>query len=244
VLLSVGSERIIFSYYLLFDGDLSGFTSLADAELLHSELGTKLSAVVSKKAEHDKYAAALEHVADQLGGRHVGHREGLSDAVLQLYEPTAERRKYIEMLDFIAGMTLAERAELGRAFEGSVHERMSKGGKGFVFFAAIVSSRPDTVFVLGSFGATETFSRNDLLSAFDPLTRAAMAHYGRTRSLIIVDRDGESYEVGINDLSSPATAAEAEAERNVFGALKTFGQEVKIQPNTPEPMEREGQSAT
>lgn len=58
-----------------------------------------------------------------------------------------------------------------------------------------------------------------------------MAHYGRARSLIIVDRDGESYEVGINELTSPATPAEVEAGRNVFAKLRLFGQEVNVRPD-------------
>jgi hypothetical protein len=137
---------------------------------------------------------------------------------------------YLVMQDAIAGLHLSERSELGRAFENAVGKRMAQGGKGITFAAATASSHPDLVFVLGSFGATETFTRNHLLSSFDGLTRAAMAQYDRKRCVIIVDRDGQSYEVGLNELASSPTQGDLETGRNVFGKLKVFGKELHVRP--------------
>jgi hypothetical protein len=231
VLLSVGAEQTIFSYYLLFNGDVSGFASVREANALLRARIHDLSALFAAKEERDRYAIALEHVADQLSGRHVEYREGLSQTVLDRYEPTGERRAYLRMQDHIAGMSLAERAELGRAFDDVVRRRREdRGGAGFAFVAAMIDSQADSAFVLGSFGETSTFSRNDLLSCFDTITRAAMAYYGRARSMIIVDRDGKSYEVGINELTSPVTDRDLEVGRNVFGALRVFSKELHFRP--------------
>jgi hypothetical protein len=229
-LLSIGSERLIFSYYLLHDGSFAEFSSFAEADRFLSAHSDELLHALRAKTERDQYALVLEHVADQLAGRHPDYQDGLSQVVLDRYEPTGERRMYLVMQDIIAGLHLGERAELGRAFENAVNQRKARGGKGITFAAAMVSSHPNLVLVLGSFGATATFTRNTLLSSFDGLTRAAMAHYGRNRCLIIVDRDGKSYEVGLNELSSPPTRGELEAGRNVFGELKVFGKELHVRP--------------
>ncbi len=140
---------------------------------------------------------------------------------------------YLAMQDTIAGLDLAERAELELAFENAIGKRTAQGGSGFTFAAAMVSSDPDLVFVLGSFGATEAFTRNNLLSSFDGVTRAATAHYDRKRCLIIVDRDGESYGVGLSEITSPPTQDEREAGQNVFGWLKFFGKEARVRPEAP-----------
>jgi hypothetical protein len=231
VLLTLGAERVIFTYYLLHDGELSGFTSLASAELTLSETQSELSTLLAAKVERDHYSRLLEHVADQLAGRHPQYQAGLSQAVLDRYEPTAERRMYLVMQDLIAGLTLGERAELGCKFMGAIEQRHDQGGRGLTHIAAMVSSHPDYVFLLGSFGATERSTRNDLLSSLDPLAAAAMAHYDRTRCLVIFDRDGESYEVAHAERMSPPTPQELEVGRKVFGSLRLSAKEIHVRPN-------------
>lgn len=231
ILRSLGAEQVVFSYYLLSNGDFAGFTSIEDAKRTLSDRNSEFTAVLSSKTKRDRDAMLLEHVADQLAGRHPQYEEGLSQTVLDRYEPIGERRGYLKMQDLVAGMNLGERGELGHAFVDAISNRKDQGGTGLTFAAAMVSSHPDCVFVFGSFGATENFTRNDLLSLFEPLTRAAMAYYGRTQSLIIIDRDGQSYEVGLNALTSHPSQAELEAGHKVFGALKVFGKEVRLRPN-------------
>ncbi len=230
LLLSLGAELTIFGDYLLFDGDLSKITSFDEADRILNERSAEVAAVFNEKTRRDRYSMLLEHVADQLAGRHPEFQSGLSQAVIDGYEPVRERRGYLAMQDVLAGLTLGERAELGRAFDGAVQERMGKGGAGFTLAAAMVDSQPDLVVVLGSFGATANFTRNDLLSTFDGLTRAAMAHYGRNRCLLIVDREGESYEVGLNELASTPSEGELQAGRNVFGALKISTRDARLRP--------------
>lgn len=230
VLLTLGIEKMIFSYYLLYDGDFSGFQSIAEAELRLREHELELSDLIAAKANRDAYAMPLEHVAHEMSDRHPHYDAGLSEAVLDRYEPQHDRRAYLRMQELIAGLNLGERAELGRAFDGAIRNRESQGGAGFTFVATMVSSRPDCVFLLGSFGATDSFTRDGLLLRFDPLTRAAMAHYSRTVSLIIVDRDGESYEVGINQLSGAPSAEDITNGRNIFGRLKVFVREARLRP--------------
>ncbi len=182
------------------------------------------SRMMNAKAKRDQYAGLLEHVADELAGRHLHYSDGLSQAVLDYDEPTGERRMYLVMQDLIAGANAWRACRAGCAFDGAIQRRKdSRVGKASPHCAAMVDSHLEYVFVLGSFGATAHGTRNDLLGHFDPLARAAMAHYGRRRCLIIFDPDGESYEVAHGELLSAPTPEDREAGRKVFGFLKVFG---------------------
>jgi hypothetical protein len=228
VLLSLGSEKSLFTYYLLQDGTFAGFTSLADTQDFLSERSEELEEVLRAKVERDFYARLFEHVADQLSGRHPQYRDGLSQAVLDHYEPTEERRAYLVMLEVIAGMMLGERAYLGEAFAHVID--LCNAGDGLSHVQMMVESQPDYVFMLGSFRESPTATRDNLLALFHPLARATMAHYGRTRCLIIFDRDGQSYEVGYGELLGPPSPEAIEQGRRLFGHLKRFEKEVHVRP--------------
>ncbi len=94
----------------------------------------------------------------------AGHNE-----IQDHYEPEDERRMYLVMRDLIGGMTLAERANLGKAFDRAVELRTS--GRLLTHFQAKVSSLPEYVFMLGSFDETAASSGNDLLAQFVPPAR-------------------------------------------------------------------------
>jgi len=53
--------------------------------------------------------------------------------------------------------------------------------------------------------------------------RGAMAHYGKQRCMVVVDRDGEGYEVAVTrpDLVYVPTAAEVQYGEQAFGRLRT-----------------------
>jgi hypothetical protein len=199
----IGCEHVFFSYYLLCDGSFDGFTDYDAAVRVLRLRDAELRAGITAKAERDRYSFLIEHVADQLAGRHALFAEGLSAEVLAKYEPTGDRRGYLQMQEILAGMQLAERASLGLAFQGASDERHARGGRGFTFRAAQVPSLPDVVFVLGSFGESPTFTRDRLLASFHALVDEAMMHYDCTRCLIIVDRDGKSYDVALGVMTVP-----------------------------------------
>lgn len=228
VLLTIGAEQDLFYYYLLHDGTFAGFAGLEEIRLLLSERDEELRNLLSAKAERDRDAHLLEHVADELAGRHPHYKDGLSELVLDYYEPEGERRMYLVMQDLIAGMMLGERAQLGQAFDHAIALR--KSGKAITHVQAMVSSHPDYVFILGSFTETTPSIRNDLLAGFHPMATAAMAHYRRTRCLIIFDRDGKSYEVAHGELTGPPTREDIQNGRRLFGHLRMFGAEVHVRP--------------
>jgi hypothetical protein len=230
VLRSLGAERLLFSHYLVNDGTFAAFTSLADVRAMLTERRAEFQALLAAKAERDQYSYQLEYVADQLAGRHPHYQDGLSQEVLDYYEPDGERKMYLVMQDLIAGLSPGERVELGRVFEGAMQTIRRQRGTGFSQAAAMVPSHADYVFVLGSLGSTERFGCNELLQMFDPLARAAMAHYGRKRCFIIVDRDGKSFEVAHAEQTAPPTPEELEAGHRAFGSLKLSAKEVRVRP--------------
>jgi len=225
---TIGSEQLLFAYYLLHDGDFAGFTSLDDTRAMLLQHRDALAAILDAKAERDRFALVLEHVADQLAGRHPHYKEGLSQAAIDSYEPDGERQGYLVMQGLIAGLMLGERAELGQAFDGVIALR--KAGHGLTHVQAMVSSHPEYVFILGSFVENNSSTRNNLLLSFDAFARAAMAYYGRTRCLIIFDRDGKSYEVAHAELAGPSTPADVENGEKLFGHLKVFPREIHVRP--------------
>jgi hypothetical protein len=214
---AIGGEKLIFEYYLLHDGSLLGYTSRATAADVMDARADELRSVVSATRERNEDSRRLEHVCHELSGRHKDYDVELSEDVLKHFEPTNERGAYLRMQDVLAGLHLAERAALGSAFERAHQERKAMGGKGFAVAAALLDGHPDWVFVFGSLGTSGTFTRATLLSMFPRLANDAMFHYGRTKCLVIVDRDGLSYEVAIGELKGPPPE---KYESKIFGPLK------------------------
>jgi len=60
-----------------------------------------------------------------------------------------------------------------------------------------------------------------------------MVHYDRKRCLIIVDRDGKSYEVGLGLLTMPPSPERKAIPSKHFGPLKTAAHEVHFRPMAP-----------
>ena len=226
--LVVGAEDVLFGYYLLNAGSFADLRSLEEAKHHIVSRREEFGSLISARADRQIHARRLEHIADQLSERHREYRHGLSQAVLARYDSTSDRRMYLEMQELIAGMMLAERAELGRVFAGTVEKRFEQGGVGFTFMAALVPSHPRVVFLFGSFAETASFSRDTLLRSFHTLTQRAMAHYRRTSCLIVVDRNGESYEVGLAEQEGLASAEAIEAGRRMFGSLRTSEVELRL----------------
>ncbi len=222
----IGREQELFASYLLGNGSFAGFASHGEAE---SDRGAQLRDAVEAKAERDRYAGLLEHVADQLAQRHPDFSAGLSTEVLENYEPISERRGYLEMQGIFAEMRLAERAILGKFFDGLIAARRARQTV-FGLAAATVDSRPDLVFVFGSFRETAACTRSMLLASFQALCDDAMAHHERTRCLLVVDRDGLSYEVALSTWPPESPWPSPKHQSKIFGPLKTTSIELHFRP--------------
>jgi hypothetical protein len=214
----IGDEKSLYEFYLLNDGSFHGCASRADARTSVTAESDRLRKVLRSKSESDRYSGLLEHVADQLATRNPAYAVGIPPAILDCFEPDAERMTYLKMQSVLANLRLRERAELGRAFQGTI-DKLSMKQEGFGYMAAHLDSRPKWVFV---FGSCKGLDRVVLLERMRRLALRAMAFYGKNRCLTAVDRDAASYEVGFARMDSPPTLIERQAGHHLFGRLRTI----------------------
>jgi len=132
-----------------------------------------------------------------------------------MYDASEKRQNYILMQEVIADLPLRERAELGLQFD-TVSRRVEGESKGYAQAAAHLDSRPDWVFV---FGASRGWEREGMLRCMPTTMRAALAHYGKQKCMMVIDRDAVGYEVGMLWAQPSFTPAIAD----ILNGQKLFG---------------------
>ena len=211
----LGDEKPLYSFYLLNSGSFPTCRSRVNATAVIAECQDELTRRRTIKAESDRLSTLLEDVAHKLATRHCDYASEISPGLLMAFDDVADRRNYIEMQRIIANLRLRERAELGRAFQGAI-QSVRNQPEGFTYMAAYLDARPNWVFV---FGSCKKVKRAVVLMRAATLMPAAMAHYEKRQCMLIIDRDGESYEVAIGKLMSPPSEEERAAGREFFGRL-------------------------
>ena len=83
--------------------------------------------------------------------------------------------------------------------------------------AAYLDSKPEWVYL---FGASKNWELNDVLGRMNEFMRGALAFYGKSRCLFVIDRDGKGYEVAISPAGFRPTLADEEIGRRLFGHLR------------------------
>jgi hypothetical protein len=222
----IGDEKTLFSFYLLNNGSFSGCAGRSDARNSVTAQSDRLRAAVQEKFEADQYAYLLEHVADKLASRNPEFSEGVPPELVGAYDPSEKRRNYLAMQAALAELRLRERAELGRALHGAI-EQVDRKVEGLIFRTARFDSMPDWVYVLG---ASKNVNRTKLLSRMMVLIGGAMAFYDKPKCLVIIDRDKDSYEVGLSRPNARPKLAHTEAGRRLFGGLRTTSSPLHFLP--------------
>jgi hypothetical protein len=154
-------------------------------------------------------------VADCLATRDPGYAQGLSDDARALFDPDGSRRNYIVLQEVLTDLRLRERAELGRALY-TVSDRVAGQPQGLAFQAAHFDGR-DWVFL---FIACKKCAKATLFKIMRGLTGGALAHYQKSNCLVIVDRDGEHYDVALSRPNYQPTAEEAAIGEKHFAPLR------------------------
>ena len=186
----IGNEFPLFELYLMNGGNLRGCTGHADAERATSTHDDLVQEAINRNSEYQHYSSCLEHVAHALAGRDPDYKVGATSEMLALFDPLEQRQNYIVLQEILADLRLRERAELGRGFD-ALCERMSRQGRGMSSCAAHLDGR-DWVFVFISSRGREKAA---IFNAATELTGAALAHYQKRNCFVIVDCDGEHYDV-------------------------------------------------
>jgi hypothetical protein len=191
-LLRVGDERPIFEFYLL-NGTLKDCSSHERAREVVEASSDRVDKILENMAEYHRFSSLMEHVGHELAIRSATCLDGLPPELLAKFDAPEKRQNYHLMQEVIADLPLRERAELGSQFAAVIY-RVQGESRRYVQATARLDSRPDWIFV---FGASKGWTHEEILGSMEPTMRGALAHYQKQRCLIIVDREGQGYEVAM-----------------------------------------------
>lgn len=189
----IGDEKPLFEFYLLEGNTLTGCLGHDDAKRMITARGSELRELLMVRAEEDFYINAIEYVSDALSTRDPDFATGLSSDILSAFDDPAARSRYLVLQEIIANLTRAKRAHVGRALARA--STKVDGNPQALIFNAVHFTPEDWVFVLC---ASRGLERSDLLPRIQRLMVGAMAFYGKSRCMVIVERDGKSYEVALS----------------------------------------------
>jgi hypothetical protein len=189
---SVGNELALFEFYLLH-GTLAGCLGHNHARVSVQAAESELNGILERFEEYRLCSGLLEHVADSLATRSVTCLDGLMPNLAAHFDPLHQRQNYLLMQEVLADLPLLDRAALGKQF-ADVIARLKGRTEGYCQAAAHLDSRPDWIFV---FGSSRGWARDGVLRSIEPVMRGALAHYRKQKCMVLIDRDGEGYEVAI-----------------------------------------------
>jgi len=188
----VGDEQPILEYYLLNES-LKHCGGHQHAREVVETASEQVDEVIERMAEYQHFSSFMEHVGHELATRSATCLDGLPPELLTKFDVSEKRQSYLLMQEVIADLPLRERAELGRQFD-KVIQQMRSQPQGYTQATARVDARPDWIFV---FGASKGWERAGMLGCMERTMRAALTHYHKQRCMMIIDREGEGYEVSM-----------------------------------------------
>ena len=159
----------------------------------------------------------MEHIADCLAERDPNYAQGLPSDALALFDDANERKRYLALQEVLTDMKLPERAAMGEQFH-RVTEAMATATQGLRFCAAHSDGKDDQVFL---FISCRRYEKSQLFDIARILTGAALAHYQKRHCFVIVDRDGEHYDVMRSNPAYQPTDRDIAAGEKHFGHLRT-----------------------
>jgi hypothetical protein len=212
---TIGDEKPLFELYLANGGNLNGCTGYADARRAINTHADLVEEALARNAEYRYYSGLMEYVADCLATRDPGYAQGLSDDARALFDPDGSRKNYIVLQEMLVDLRLRERAELGKVLH-ALSDRVAQQPQGFAFQASHFDAR-DWVFL---FIACKKCDKSMLFKIMQGLTGGALAHYRKSNCLVIVDRDGEHYDLALSKPDYRPTAQDAAIGEKHFGPLR------------------------
>jgi len=220
----IGDELTLFELYLLNGGNLSGCLGHQDARRAGVTHREQLQETLARTAKYHYYSGLLEYVADCLATRNPNYAAGLPQKMLDAFDPSDNRQKYLLLQEVIANMRLRERAELGSGLH-SATEKLSRQPTGFTFRSARIDSWPEWVFILA---ASKNWERAALIENIELLVRGAMAFYGKTKCLFVLDRDGASFEVGLTRPDAQPSPEDRRIGETFFANLRVASTDISV----------------
>ena len=212
----VGDELPFYELYIMNGGSLKGCLGLADARRAAYTHDDLLQEALNRSEEYKFYSSQIEHVADALSTRDLNYADELPPEAVALFDKEGERKNYLILQEILTDMRLTERAVTGRQFH-DVAESM-RGKTGGLMFAASLADGKDWVSFFISVGrGVEKPTRFDIATK---LAGGALAHYQKKNCLVIIDRDGEHYDLALSNPDYEPDAADIAEGEKYFGHLR------------------------
>jgi hypothetical protein len=211
----VGDELPFYELYIMNGGSLTGCLGHADARRATETHDDLLREALERSEEYKLYSSRIEHIADALSQRDPNYADGLPPETLALFDKEGERKNYLILQEILTDMRLTERASIGRQFH-SVAESMRGKTSGLTMAAALVDGK-DWVFVFISCRGVEKTTRFGIAKM---LAGGALAHYQKKNCLVVIDRDGEHYDLALSNPEYEPDAADIAAGEKHFGHLR------------------------
>jgi hypothetical protein len=211
----VGDELPFYELYIMNRGSLKGCLGHADARRAAETHDDLLREALERSEEYKLYSSRIEHIADALSQRDPNYADGLPPEVVALFDKEGERKHYLILQEILTDMRLTERASMGRQFD-TVAESMRGKTRGLTMAAGLVDGK-DWVFVFVSCRGVEKPTRFGIAQT---LAGAALAHYQKKNCLVVIDRDGEHYDLVLTNPEYEPDAADIAAGEKHFGHLR------------------------
>jgi hypothetical protein len=212
---AIGSENVVFLYYLQHGRTFDGWTSFDEASLAANRVSDpRFVLLAARRGEHG--AHLLERVADALATRGDNYRDGLPSDLAEGFDPPSRRQNYLRMQENICDLSLDGRKLLGLKLWELIQRLRADQAQDMTFAVAHVDDKPDFLYVLAS---AKGFDRATLLKRGVYALWAGLPHYGKTAGLYIADRDGQGFEL-VYLSGSNVTDKAREAGREMFGHLR------------------------
>jgi len=210
---TIGNERLLMHYYMMHDETFDGCVRPEEflTYLLVSEADFRRR--VAMKREADRGARFIEYIADTLATRNPNYADGLDPETLAHFDTMEQRSNYLLLQEHLGDLRLPERRQLGTAFLELIEKVDSGPGLRRAWWT---DSKPDFLYLLA---AVRGIDRPDLLRDGPVILEAALAYHGKRRGMLIIDRDGESFELCLAELPE-ADPALVKAAGRLFGHLK------------------------
>ena len=190
---TVGIEKHIFEFYVLYGGSPCEVASLQDILEEIGEHKTEVKSLIRKRKIANLQAKPIEHLSDRLSTRLESYEDGLDEELVRLFDPDLKRSNYLMIQDELCDLVLDERRKLGASLSGAVEKvKEEDSNEPMVYQAAYLDSKPDFLYVLSS---SKGFSRNEVIKRCCELLQGGLAYYGKTRGLAVnYTQNLESYE--------------------------------------------------
>jgi hypothetical protein len=211
----VGDELPFYELYMMNGGTLKGCFGHADARRAIETHDDLLREALDRSEGYKFYSSQIEHIADSLSQRDPNYADGLPPEAVALFDKDGERKNYLILQEVLTDMRLTERASIGRQFH-TVAEAMVGKTSGLTM-AAIHCDGREWVFL---FISSRGIPKSRLHDIATRLTRGALAHYQKKNCFVIIDRDGQHYDLKLSNPDFEPNADDIAIGEKHFGHLR------------------------